>query len=185
MSIKYAILGFLNWAPLTGYDLKKQFETSDIFYWSGNNNQIYKALVELHRDGLVTKEIQHQESLPSRKIYTITDSGLVALRQWVLTPPELPQVRQSFLVQLAWADLLSEAELDALLAQYEEEVQTKRLMLLEQQQRNTDLPQRTLRERLLWEKIGANTLGFYEGELRWVQELRRELLTGWQGEGGL
>lgn len=178
MSVKYAILGFLSWTPLTGYDLKKQFETSDIFYWSGNNNQIYKALVELHQEGLVTKEVQHQESLPSRKIYTITAAGVAALRQWVLTPPELPQVRQSFLVQLAWADLLSAVELDGLLAQYEEDVQTKRLMLLEQQQRNTDFPQRTPRERLLWEKIAANTLGFYDGELRWVQELRQELLTG-------
>jgi DNA-binding PadR family transcriptional regulator len=178
MSIKYAILGFLSWSPMTGYDLKKRFEESNTFYWSGNNNQIYKALVELHQAGLVTKEVQHQESLPSRKIYTVTELGLAELRQWLITPPELPQRRHPFLVQLAWADLLTPTELDGLLAQYEEEANTKWRMLQAQQQRVTDWPQRTERERRLWQMISENELAFYAGELAWVRELRDELRTG-------
>ncbi|MBP8000586.1 MAG: PadR family transcriptional regulator [Chloroflexi bacterium] len=184
MSIKYAILGFLSWTPMTGYDLKKQFEESGTFYWSGNNNQIYKALVELHEAGLVTKQIQHQESLPSRKIYTVTEAGLAELRQWLLTPPELPQRRHSFLVQLAWADLLTPAELDGLLAQYEDEVHTKWLMVREQRQRVVDGPQRTARERRLWLKMGENELAFYAGELAWVREVRQGELVGSQGNSG-
>ena len=35
-------------------------------YWSGNTNQIYRTLVQLHKEDLVAAEVQHQESGPSR-----------------------------------------------------------------------------------------------------------------------
>ena len=44
MIIDYAILGLLSWKPLTGYDVKRVMQDSPFLYWSGNNNQIYKAL---------------------------------------------------------------------------------------------------------------------------------------------
>ena len=45
MSIEYAILGLLSWKPFSGYDLKKIIAESEVYYWSGNNNQIYNSLV--------------------------------------------------------------------------------------------------------------------------------------------
>ena len=121
MSLEHAILGLLSWRSLSGYDLKKVFERSPALYWSGNNNQIYRTLINLHNAGLVTMEVINQESGPSRKIYTITDQGVSELKKWVLSTPELPQLRHVFLIQLSWADQLSSEELDALLARYEEE----------------------------------------------------------------
>ena len=73
--IKYAILGLLSWKPLTGYDLKQIFRSSLTMYWSGGNNQIYRMLVKLHDEKLVTREIENSDSGPSRKIYTITSAG--------------------------------------------------------------------------------------------------------------
>jgi PadR family transcriptional regulator, regulatory protein AphA len=177
VSIKYAMLGFLSWMPSTGYDLKKRFEESLTLHWSGNNNQIYKALVELHDEGLVTLEVQQQADKPPRKIYTITDKGIGALKRWVLTAPELPQLRNTFLVQLAWADQLSAAELDALVAQYEDEVQVHLLMFREQKQRGKNAPQRTARETYLWGMISDRWISFYETELNWVRQLRQDLST--------
>ena len=175
MSIKYAILGFLSWEPLTGYDLKKRFAESEVLYWSGNNNQIYRALVELHQDGWVTQAIHDQPSGPSRKVYTITDKGRAALRQWVLTTPEPPQMRSPFLIQLAWADQLGAGELDDLLAAYEEEVRVKLLMLREQAKRTPDTPDRAPREALMWHAMATHVQEFYEWELAWVRELRVDL----------
>lgn len=175
MSINHAILGFLSWKPLTGYDLKKKFAESDILYWSGNNNQIYRALVELHQGEYVTQEIQHPESGPSRKVYTITEKGLAELRRWLLSEPELPQLRNSFLMQLAWADHLEVNELDNLLAAYEEEIRVKLLMLHEQNERDSAAPDRTPREAYLWRMITENVLSFYEYQLNWVSQLRHEL----------
>lgn len=175
MAIRYAILGFLSWEPMTGYDLKKRFAESEILHWSGNSNQIYTALVELHREHLVTREVHDRESGPSRKVYAITDQGRSALRQWVLSSPGLPQLRNPFLVQLAWADLLDAGELDALLEKYEEELHVRLLMLREQNQRTRPAPARTPRETYLWDMIMENRLSFYAHELDWVRQLRRAL----------
>lgn len=172
MSIKCAMLGFLSWMPMSGYDIKKLFVDSETLYWSGNNNQIYKTLVELHEEELVTKEVQYQEDHPPRKIYTITDKGRQVLKQWVLSKPELPQIKGSFLVQLAWADQLQTSELDGLLRQYEEEAQVELLMLRERQQRQPIAPNRTERETYLWRMITENRILFYENELNWVQQVR-------------
>jgi PadR family transcriptional regulator AphA len=174
MSIKYAILGFLSWEPLTGYDLKKRFADSEVLYWSGNNNQIYRALVELHQDGWVTQTI-HDQLSPSRKVYTITERGWAELRAWVMTVPEPPQLRSPFLVQLAWADQLGAGELDDLLAAYEEEVRVKLLVLREQAQRAPGAPDRTPREVFLWRAITAHVDDFYAQELDWVRRLRADL----------
>ena len=96
----------------------------------GSNNQIYHTLVCLHQHGFLTRQVQLQEDHPARKIYTITESGRNELKQWVQSSPEAPQLKQLFFIQLAWADLLEPAELDALLKQYEGEVQMQ-LHLLE------------------------------------------------------
>jgi PadR family transcriptional regulator AphA len=97
-------------------------EASVALYWSGNNNQIYTTLVKIHNENLVTKKIEHQENAPSRKIYTITKKGLEELHSWIRTPPELPQLKHPFLIQLTWADQLTSEELDNLLSEYEKEL---------------------------------------------------------------
>ena len=184
MSIKHAILGFLSWTPLTGYELKKLFAESVTLYWSGNNNQIYRTLVELHKEHLVTLEVQHQADRPSRKLYTITDRGRAELRQWVLSTPALPQLRNPFFVQLAWADQLDSAALDGLLATYEEELRVQLLMLRTQERRKTVSPDRTPRETYLWGMIVEDFVSFHEHELNWVRKLRQtlgEMENGKQG----
>jgi PadR family transcriptional regulator AphA len=177
MSIKYAILGYLSWTPLTGYDLKKRFEESAAFHWSGNNNQIYKALVELHDEGLVTLEVQQQEDAPPRKIYTITAQGQAALKAWVLSEPELPQLKNPFFAQLAWADQLTPDELDGLLHQYEDEMQVQMRMFQERKARGKGMPGRTPREAYLWDMIMQNWISFYENEVHWIRTLRTALGT--------
>jgi PadR family transcriptional regulator, regulatory protein AphA len=188
MSIEKAILGLLSVKPLAGYDIKKMFEGSAALYWSGNNNQIYTGLVKLHKEGLVTSEVQFQESKPSRKVYTLTEKGLTELRKWVVSDPELPQLRHTFLIQLAWADRLSPDVLDALLQKYEDESQAQVLMLRAQERDHNLTPigklrdayinvslARTPREAYLWEMIQKNWITFYENELSWVRQLRQGL----------
>jgi PadR family transcriptional regulator AphA len=176
MNLSYAILGLLSWKPLSGYDLKKIFADSTILYWSGNNNQIYKALVQLHDEGLVTQEVHYQEYLPARKIYTITEKGQEALKAWVLSTPDLFEFHNTFLIQLTWADLLSGEELSALLNHYEEEVHVHFLMQQEKVRRMEPSSARTPREAYLWEMAMQNILSVYESELAWVRRVREGLL---------
>jgi PadR family transcriptional regulator AphA len=188
MSIEYAILGLLSSRPLTGYNIKKMFEGSSVLYWSGNNNQIYTTLVKLHQNKLVTREIEIQEDRPPRKIYSITAKGQEELKKWLLSEPEPPQLKNSFLVQLAWADQLSPDELVALLEKYEAEMQMQLSMLQVQAQQGnsstSNTPRdayvnaalaRTPREAVLWEMIQENWISFYQNELNWVRKLRKQL----------
>jgi len=178
MDIQYAILGFLNWRSFSGYDIKKMISDSEVFYWSGNNNQIYNSLIAMHKEGLVTQETFYQASLPARKVYTITDKGKQALQLWLHSSPELPELRNNFLIQLSWADLLPDRELDDLLQKYEEEIAVQ----LRMQQMRADnpivSPDRTPRERYLWRKISENLVAVYQSELEWVRSLREDLSQG-------
>ncbi len=177
MSIKYAILGLLSSRPMTGYDLKKMIQASPFMHWSGNNNQIYKSLVELLEEGFVTSELKHQESSPSKKIYTITEEGSRALREWVLAAPELPERKKTFFVQLAWADQLNTEELNSLLSRYEDEIRLQVVYHRELIRRGSDCPGRTPREVIIWDSIYGNILASYEQELDWISKLRTELGT--------
>lgn len=119
MTIECAILGLLWREPMAGYDLKKRIQDSPAMPWSGNNNQVYKALAAMLDEGLVTSEVHHQDGLPSRKVYTVTGAGRAMLRQWLAEPPEMPEPKKPFLAQLSLANALGARAVDALLEEYE------------------------------------------------------------------
>ena len=166
MSIKQVILGFLSDSPMIGYDLKKKFSSSELFHWSGNSNQIYKALLELHDEALVSLEIQAQDNKPPRKIYTITEAGLKSLREWLQSVPALPQFQNPMLMQLNWAEQLSSEELKGVLENYEIEL-VEHLELLHGQAKR-------LEENSMQKRIAQHWLSFYEVELGWIRSLLNE-----------
>lgn len=174
MEIQFAILGLLSGSPLSGYDIKKIIAESDLFYWSGNNNQIYNSLVQLHQEGLVTVEVQAQESLPARKVYSITPAGRDVLRRWMLAEPELPELHHHFLIQLAFSAPLSDEELDSLLARYEQEAEVQ-LRMRQARAEKQPAPRPAAREQLVWQRINAALLHASRSELEWVRGLRQDL----------
>ncbi len=115
MSLKHAILGFLSFAPFSGYDLKKAFDRSVQHFWPANQSQIYRTLAELTEDGLVQKEVIEREERLDMKIYTITDVGRAALHQWLSTPLPEQEGREPFLIQVYFGGKLSDTELLGLL----------------------------------------------------------------------
>jgi len=175
MDIQYAILGLLCWQPLSGYDLKKIIAESDLFYWSGNNNQIYNNLVQMHKNGMVTQEIQYQENLPARKVYSITPEGQGELTRQALSEPELPEIHRHFLIQLAWTDHLTTEQIDKLLAKYEEEIAVQFRMRQISPNLTQAGPNRTRRESYLWRQIAEKILADYERELEWIRRVRADL----------
>lgn len=178
MDIQFAILGLLNWQPLSGYDIKKIITDSDVFYWSGNNNQIYNSLIALHKNGLVNQETIFQNSLPNKKIYSITVEGQEKLRSWLLAHPELPEFRNHFLIHLAWAEPLNTDELDNLLEKYEQEIEVQYRMRKFKAEQPGVAPHRSDRERYIWRKILENSAAMYRNELEWVRQMRKDLQKG-------
>ncbi|MDR0469037.1 MAG: PadR family transcriptional regulator, partial [Peptococcaceae bacterium] len=79
MSLKYGLLGLLNYGTMTGYELDKVFNDSLGFFWQGQTSQIYRELSAMERDGWLKSERVVQQDKPNKKLYIITDDGKRAL----------------------------------------------------------------------------------------------------------
>jgi PadR family transcriptional regulator, regulatory protein AphA len=90
---KYAILGILTIAPMSGYDIKKKIEVSTSNFWTESYGQIYPILKRLVAEELATQSIEEQTGKPDRNVYTITDKGREELQRWLVEPVE-PQVER-------------------------------------------------------------------------------------------
>ena len=114
MSLEHAILGFLRYGPLSGYDLKKAFDVSVHHFWSADQGQIYRTLTRMAKREWVEMEIVHQTDRPNRKVYCLTEAGEEELRQWLheALPPDTRHV--PWLVQVFFSGQLGDEEILAL-----------------------------------------------------------------------
>jgi len=110
VSLKHAILGFLEFGPKTGYDLKKTFDRSVAGFWPAQHSQIYSTLARLEQDGFVTMRVVPQTGKPDRKVYTITEKGRGEMHEWRLGSIPTVYPRSTFQVQLFFLGLLSKEE---------------------------------------------------------------------------
>ena len=54
---KYAVLGLLTYAPLSGYDIRRIYAQSLGNFWSESYGAIYPILKRLEEEGLATREV--------------------------------------------------------------------------------------------------------------------------------
>src|SRR5512139_3239564 len=111
MSLDYALLGFLNYHPYSGYDLKKIFDTSVRHFWPADQSQIYRTLARLTEQGLAQMEKVPQEDRPDRKVYHITEAGRAELLKFLAGPPPMGEPRSAPLIQVFFAGQLSDEEI--------------------------------------------------------------------------
>ncbi|GAA1162967.1 PadR family transcriptional regulator [Nocardioides aquiterrae] len=83
----YVVLGMVAMrGPSTSYDLKRAVQNSVGYFWPFPHAQLYsepKRLVDL---GLL--EVESEEDGRRRQTYTVTPSGMAALREWLAEPTE-------------------------------------------------------------------------------------------------
>ncbi|MEK8225552.1 PadR family transcriptional regulator [Oerskovia sp. M15] len=97
MVLRHLVLGLLTIQPMTGYDLKRAFDSSVHHFWAADRSQLYRTLAGLVDAGLAEVEVVAQESYPDRKVHRITEAGRVALRDWLASPLEPDDDREPFL----------------------------------------------------------------------------------------
>ncbi len=101
---KYAILGLLSIAPMSGYDIKKQVETSISNFWTESYGQIYPVLKNLIAEKLVTKTVESEGGKPDRHVYALTAKGRKELRRWLLEGFAPKVQRNEFLLKLFFGE---------------------------------------------------------------------------------
>jgi DNA-binding PadR family transcriptional regulator len=84
---------------MTGYDLAQLLKKPGVRFWYATHTQIYAELARLHDAGLVTQSVVEQDGKPDKKIYQVTESGLAALREWLVEPTEFTLDRDEFMVK--------------------------------------------------------------------------------------
>ena len=175
MSLKYAILGFLDLSPFSGYDLMHFFKDSVNFYWSATHTQIYRTLKTMHSEELVERETIPQTDAPNKKVYHITDKGRTTLNNWLRTSQELPQIKHKFLLQLSFAENLSNDEILTILNSYKDKLE-KRLSIYDDIEKNQiGKRAKNRRQNFLWHAILDNGIYYYQAEYKWINEVMENL----------
>ncbi|MBN1187257.1 MAG: PadR family transcriptional regulator [Bacteroidales bacterium] len=166
MSLKHAILGFLNNQDLTGYDLQKRIEKTINHFWSSTQSQIYRTLKELIDNELVEMQMVYQDDKPNRKNYTITPKGKEELTNWLNTSIEIPNHRNQFLVQFFFSDNIDNLHIIKNLEHYKTVMQQRLNFLnqfvIKQKNKNNDRPQK------LYNLIAENGIRALENEIGWI-----------------
>lgn len=126
-TLKYAILGLLYEKNMTGYELKKAFESVLLESWRAKHSQIYPELKQLTQAGLVQYTIAISGTVLEKKVYSITETGKAELLEWVSAPHTLPPMpKEEFRLQLFFSSILS-IQQRILLLQNQLEQRQKRL----------------------------------------------------------
>ena len=99
-SNQYAMLGLLTMGAMSGYDMREFYNRSMVFFWNESYGQIYPTLKRMTAEGLVTFRHDQKEGKPARKLYSITEKGREALREWLGEPPRDKGVRSEFFLKL-------------------------------------------------------------------------------------
>jgi DNA-binding PadR family transcriptional regulator len=171
MSLDHAILGFLSYRPMSGYDLKKCFDDSVRNFWPATQSQIYRTLKRLVDEGLARVEVVEQDGPPDRKVHHLTPAGASALRAWLSQPAPESGGRSAGLVQLFFADQLDNQAIAELLARRRAAIAARLDYLRDEVQ--PVIPRRGVefgseRKRRLWQMTLESGLAHLATELAWI-----------------
>jgi PadR family transcriptional regulator, regulatory protein AphA len=185
VSLRCAILGFLDIEPSTGYLLLQRFQGSVGSFWSATQSQIYRELHALEKAGQVELTVVPQDGKPARKVYALTAAGRKELTRWLREPVEPAQLRDPLLLKLVFAADLEPAQLNDVLTQYAESLRATRA----EYQARVGAKQifalaRSPREALLWQLSIENGLAWCEAQLTWAEDAMKRLARTPRGKPG-
>jgi PadR family transcriptional regulator AphA len=125
----YAVLGFIALrGPSTAYELKRALARITSEFWSVPHVTPYRATKALERAGMLTAK--QERSGRRRRVYSLTDEGRSALREWLSEPTsETMAIRDPGQLRLLFAEL-ADPEAIAELAQAQARVYEARLAAL-------------------------------------------------------
>jgi DNA-binding PadR family transcriptional regulator len=107
MSLRHGLLGLINYKPMTGYEMVKEFDDSLAFFWHASPQQMYKELDTMEKSGWLVSERIMQTEKPNKRVYSITPKGKEELLNWVSGAEEgvtkFMQGKNPFLMRLAFA----------------------------------------------------------------------------------
>ena len=171
--IKYILLGFLNYQPMTGYDLKQSIDHSTAHFWHAHHSQIYTTLRQMEQEGLVSSQFILEEGEPNRRVYTITEDGKSQLNSWLDQPMlEMSAIKEDFLVRIFFSGqrepekVLTELRLQ--MALHQEKLETYRA--ISDIDQNVKLHPHLKRDAAFWHMTLNMGIGYEELYISWLKD---------------
>jgi DNA-binding PadR family transcriptional regulator len=104
MALRDAVLAALLEAEASGYDLAKGFDASVANFWMATPQQLYKELERMESQGLIRARVVQQEHRPNKRLYSLTEAGHGALRDFTAQPAKPIAIRDELLVKVQAVD---------------------------------------------------------------------------------
>lgn len=140
------------------------------WYWSASESQYYAEPKRLERLGLLASR-KEPGATRERTVYSLTDAGRAALRQWLATPALVPRIQDEPVVRLLGAEFVDTEVTLASLAPLRARLEADRAQVQENAERAASLPRRAgvlgINHRLATRLIDAH--------LQWLDEVQEEL----------
>jgi DNA-binding PadR family transcriptional regulator len=114
-AVTWAVLGLVALEPRSGYDLKRVVDRTIRHFWAASYGQIYPELARLEAAGWIEGEDAPRGGR-SRRVFSITEPGSGALRDWLVGRETRIELRDESLLRLFFADALPAEEALGLLA---------------------------------------------------------------------
>jgi DNA-binding PadR family transcriptional regulator len=172
----YEILGLIGRTGASAHDLRRIVQRGRILAWAGES-QYYVEPKRLAGLGYLDASTAPGKTR-ERTVYTLTDKGLDALREWAATPVDFTPFKSEALVRMLIADLVGERVTREAISTLREEIDD----LLG---RVADV-EATAAEQLAHRRkyLGLVTeflRGLLELHLDWIEEVEAELAPGVSG----
>ena len=165
----YMVLGLVGRGGLNPYDLRQMVRRGRIYDWVGES-QYYVEPKRLARLGYLDARKEPGKTR-ERTVYTLTDKGLQALREWATTPVHYPRMEHEPLTRLLVADLVGEAPVRESIGTLRDDIADLSARLDEAEAAAENLPHRR-KYLLMGHRLNRRLL---EVHLEWLDEIEREL----------
>ena len=122
--IDLVILGLLFHEDLTGYDIKKRIDRAISFFWKGSFGNIYPALSDMEKSGLVEKHRPDDSGRREKILYHITDKGIAELKAWLNVEQAANDLKYETLLKLYFGGAEDKDTAIRNIRHFEEQVKT-------------------------------------------------------------
>jgi DNA-binding PadR family transcriptional regulator len=161
----YLVLGLLLDGPASGYELGTRASRAVAYFWPITRSHIYAELPKLVDRGHATVVVVPQVGAPDKSVYTATEEGRLAFRDWLDRFDDVTEHgRQPLQIQLYFGHHSSREHLLAQLDRWADEVRRTLDFC-----RNLLVPDGEQSVRALTAHFAINRA---EADLAWIEEAR-------------
>jgi DNA-binding PadR family transcriptional regulator len=169
VSFRFFVLGLLTQQPMSGYDIKRLLESLGWLVGNPSFGSLYPALHALQQDDLVAVDVDSRRNGPTRKIYSITDTGRQRLQEWISRPAGSNASLRAFVMRLILANNYSQAGLITHLHQRRAQVSSDRDALQQMAEALND------KADLEWHLAADYGMAMASSELTWLNSTLERL----------